>query len=66
MDFIAVLRHTLHGPGKRVLTVKLDAQRPFCQFPVVVDADVFDAHVVHGKERGDGGNGAWLIRNVHG
>ena len=45
--------------------IEFNTERAFCQFSVVVDADIFNAYIVRGEQRSNGGNRAGFICDVH-
>ena len=66
MDYISVSFHNSDGLFNGIPVVKLNAQRSLGKLPVMVDADILDAHVMHGKEGSDGGYGSGLIGDIYG
>ena len=46
--------------------MKLNSECALGQLSVVIDADIFNAYIVPGKQRSDGGNRARLVRDIHG
>ena len=46
------------------LVIEVDFQHALVKFPVMDDADIFNADMVHGQYGGNGGNGTRLVNNI--
>ena len=64
VDRIAALGQESGGLLRGFFAVKLNFQNAFLKFAVVDDADIFDADLVGGQNRGDGGNGSGFVHNI--
>ncbi len=65
MNRITVFGHNLDRLLDGVLVVELNAQCAFGQLSVMVDSDILDTHIVHGEQRGNGGDGTGFICNIY-
>ena len=57
--------HNLDRLLDGVLVIELNAQRAFGELSVMIDADILDTNIVHGEQRGNGGNGTGFICNIY-
>ena len=63
-DRVALRGQGTDGLLNSLFFMEFNAQSAFCQFPVVVDPDILDTHVVGGQQGGDGGNGAGPVCDI--
>ena len=52
---VAVAGHDISSLFNCIFIIKLNAQRALGKLPVMIDADILDAHIVHGKKRSNSG-----------
>ena len=48
-----------------IFPIERDPQRTLAFFTAVIDADIFDADPLCGKDRGENGDGSRLVVNIH-
>ena len=60
-----VLQKTAGGFAA-LFRIKFNAQCALFPFPVMGNADIFDADVMRRKQGGNGSQGAWAVGNVYG
>ena len=48
-----------------VFPIERDPESTFTFLTAVIDADIFDADPLGGKDRGENGDGSRLVENIH-
>ena len=64
MDGIGLVFQYLLCPGRCGIFVKFNPQSAFRQFPVMIDADIFDADIMFCEQGGDGRDGAGFVGDI--